>query len=175
MKYLLRNFMCFIPAITVLAQVLPPGFVAREIAGGLDPTDLVIAPDNRIFITIKSGKIFVVENDQLLPNTFLDISSQVDNFNERGLGHMVLDPDFEQNNYYYVFYTVKNTNRNRISRFTANGNVTLPGSEVILLELDVMSGSIHNGGDMALARMANCMFPRAMAPTRPLPSRKTAC
>ncbi len=149
MKYLLRNFICFIPAITVLAQVLPPGFVAREIAGGLDPTDLVIAPDNRIFITIKSGKIFVVENDQLLPNTFLDISSQVDNFNERGLGHMVLDPDFEQNNYYYVFYTVKNTNRNRISRFTANGNVTLPGSEVILLELDVMSGSIHNGGDMA--------------------------
>lgn len=151
MTCLLRNlriFICIVLSGTSLAQVLPPGFVAQEIAGGLDPTDLVIAPDNRIFITIKSGKILVVENDQLLSNTFLDISNQVDNFNERGLGHMVLDPDFELNNYYYVFYTVRNTNRNRISRFTANGNATLPGSEVILLELDVMSGSIHNGGDM---------------------------
>lgn len=151
MNYLLhsvRNAIFFMSAVTAAAQVLPPGFVAQEIAGGLDPTDLVIAPDNRIFITIKSGKILVVENDQLLPHTFLDITAQVDNFNERGLGHMVLDPDFEINNYYYVFYTVKNTNRNRISRFTANGNTTLPGSEVILLELDVMGGSIHNGGDM---------------------------
>lgn len=145
---LLKILTFLISAGTAMAQVLPPGFVAQEIAGNLDPTDLVIAPDNRIFITIKSGKILVVENDQLLPHTFLDITNQVDNFNERGLGHMVLDPDFELNNYYYVFYTVKNANRNRISRFTANGNTTLPGSEVILLELDAMSGSIHNGGDM---------------------------
>ncbi len=130
------------------AQVLPAGFVAEQIAGGLDPTDLVITPDNRILISIKSGRILVVDNDELLPHTFLDISDRVDNFNERGLGHLVLDPDFETNNYYYVYYTAKNTNRNRISRFTANGNTTLPGSEVILLELDAMSGSIHNGGDM---------------------------
>lgn len=132
-----------------LSQVLPPGFVATRVAEGLDPTDLVITPDNRVLITIKSGRILVVENDVLLPGTFLDISAQVDNFNERGLGHIVLDPDFETNNYYYIYYTVKNTNRNRVSRFTANGNTTLPGSEVILLELDAMSGSIHNGGDMA--------------------------
>lgn len=130
-------------------QALPSGFVAQQIAEGLDPTDLAITPDNRILITIKNGKILVVENDQLLPNTFLDITQQVDNFNERGLGHIVLDPEFETNNYYYVYYTAKNISRNRISRFTANGNTTLPGSEVILLELDAMAGSIHNGGDMA--------------------------
>ncbi|MCS6975126.1 MAG: PQQ-dependent sugar dehydrogenase [Cyclobacteriaceae bacterium] len=146
---LLRSLAFILVLHSAMAQVLPSGFVAQEIATGLDPTDLVITPDNRVLITIKSGKIFVVENDQLLPNTFLDITAQVDNFNERGLGHLVLDPDFELNNYYYVFYTVKNTNRNRISRFTANGNTTLPGSELILLELDPMSGSIHNGGDMA--------------------------
>ncbi|HRJ30251.1 MAG TPA: PQQ-dependent sugar dehydrogenase [Cyclobacteriaceae bacterium] len=131
----------------VRAQQLPDGFVQYLLAENLDPTDMVLAPDGRIFITIKSGSIRVVENDVLLPGTFLTL--EVDNFNERGLGHMVLDPDFEINNYYYVFYTVPGTNRNRVSRFTANGNFTLPGSEVVLLDLDVMAGAIHNAGAMA--------------------------
>lgn len=131
----------------VRAQQLPDGFVQFVLAENLDPTDMVLAPDGRLFITIKSGSIRVVENDVLLPGSFLTLD--VDNFNERGLGHMVLDPDFEINNYYYVFYTVPGTNRNRVSRFTANGNFTLPGSEVILLDLDVMAGSIHNAGAMA--------------------------
>ncbi|HMQ85228.1 MAG TPA: PQQ-dependent sugar dehydrogenase, partial [Saprospiraceae bacterium] len=38
---------------------------------------------------------------------------------------------------------------NRVSRFTAVGNYALPDSEVILFELDEMSGTIHNGGAMA--------------------------
>lgn len=135
-------------AFGVLAQQFPAGFISREIAGNLDPTDLVVTPDHRILITIKSGKILVVENDVLTASVMLNIEDQVDNFNERGLGHLVLDPDFELNNYYYVYYTEKTTNRNRVSRFTANGNSTLPGSEVVLLQLEPMAGSIHNGGDM---------------------------
>lgn len=132
---------------TVNAQVLPDGFAQQLLAENLDPTDMVLAPDGRIFITIKSGQIVIVENEQLLPGSFLTLS--VDNFNERGLGHMVLDPDFETNNYYYIYYTVPGTNRNRVSRFTANGNFTLPGSETILLDLDPMAGSIHNAGAMS--------------------------
>jgi glucose/arabinose dehydrogenase len=139
--------------ILVRAQQLPDGFAHYLLAENLDPTDMVLAPDGRIFITIKSGSIRVVENDVLLPGSFLTLD--VDNFNERGLGHMVLDPDFEINNYYYVFYTVPSTNRNRVSRFTANGNFTLPGSEVVLLDLDVMAGSIHNAGAMAFGADGN--------------------
>ncbi|MCK6616733.1 MAG: PQQ-dependent sugar dehydrogenase [Cyclobacteriaceae bacterium] len=131
-----------------VAQQFPTGFINREVAANLDPTDLVVTPDQRVLITIKSGKILVVENDALTSSVMLNIENQVDNFNERGLGHLVLDPDFELNNYYYVYYTEKNSNRNRVSRFTANGNSTLPGSEVVLLQLEPMAGSIHNGGDM---------------------------
>jgi len=149
MKIFYRILACAIVLFssTLHAQVLPDGFVQHLLAENLDPTDMVLAPDGRIFITIKSGQIVVVENEQLLPGSFLTLS--VDNFNERGLGHMVLDPDFETNNYYYVYYTVPGTNRNRVSRFTANGNFTLPGSETILLDLDPMPGSIHNAGAMA--------------------------
>lgn len=129
------------------AADLPAGFVESLIARDLDPTDIVLAPDGRVFITIKSGRILIVENNTLLAAPFLTLA--VDNFNERGLGHMVLDPHFEMNNYYYVYYTVPGQNRNRISRFTANGNATLPGSEVVLLTLNEMPGTIHNAGSMA--------------------------
>jgi glucose/arabinose dehydrogenase len=129
------------------AANLPTGFIEKLIAQNLDPTDMVIAPDGRIFITIKSGKIAIIENG-IRSSSFL-LNIVVDNFNERGLGHMVLDPDFNSNNYYYVYYTVPNSNFNRVSRFTANGNSTLPGSELILLNLDLLSGTIHNAGDMA--------------------------
>ncbi|QOI97419.1 MAG: PQQ-dependent sugar dehydrogenase [Flammeovirgaceae bacterium] len=131
-----------------VSQQFPTGFISREVAANLDPTDLVVTPDQRVLITIKSGKILVAENDVLTSSVMLNIENQVDNFNERGLGHLVLDPNFELNNYYYVYYTEKNSNRNRVSRFTANGNSTLPGSEVVLLQLEPMAGSIHNGGDM---------------------------
>lgn len=133
---------------TCFSQQFPSGFVPQQLIENLDPTDFVLAPDGRMFITIKSGKILVVENEELAPQVLLNLEDQVDNFNERGLGHMVLDPDFETNHFYYVYYTVKNENRNRISRFTANGNSTLPGSEVVLVNLNVMAGSIHNGGAM---------------------------
>jgi glucose/arabinose dehydrogenase len=128
------------------AAELPAGFVEKLIAQNLDPTDMVIAPDGRIFITIKSGKIAIIENGLLSADFLLNLA--VDSFNERGLGHIVLDPNFNSNNYYYVYYTVPNSSFNRVSRFTANGNSTLPGSEVILLDLDGLAGSIHNGGDM---------------------------
>lgn len=126
---------------------LPPGFVESLIAQDLDPTNIVLAPDGRVFITIKSGRILIVENNMLLPAPFLTLA--VDNFNERGLGHMVLDPQFETNHFYYVYYTVPGQNRNRVSRFTANGNATLPGSEVVLITLNEMPGTIHNAGAMA--------------------------
>lgn len=130
---------------TTAAQ-LPDGFIRQQVATGLNPTSMVIAPDGRIFITEKNGTIRIVRNDVLLDVPLLTL--EVDDSNERGLGHMVLHPDFDHNGYYYVYYTVPGLHFNRISRFTANGDHTIPGSEVIILELDLLGGEVHNGGDM---------------------------
>ncbi|MBC8111963.1 MAG: PQQ-dependent sugar dehydrogenase [Verrucomicrobia bacterium] len=130
------------------ASVLPNGFSETKIAGNLDPTDMVIAPDGRIFITEKNGKILVVKNNQLLATPFVDISANVDNFNERGLGHLVLDPGFSTNGFIYVYYTVKGQSRNRVSRFKASGDVAT-GGEVIVMDISpVPNTTIHNGGAM---------------------------
>lgn len=132
---------------TLFAANLPPGFVEAPLATGLDPTAMAQAPDGRIFITEKYGAVRIVENGVLLPDPFILLP--VDNFNERGLSGIAFDPEFAQNRYVYLYYTVPLAGHNRLSRVRAMGNFALPGSEEVLLELDPMPGAIHNAGAMA--------------------------
>jgi glucose/arabinose dehydrogenase len=107
---------------------------------------MALAPDGRLFVTEKIGRIRIIENGQMLTDPFLIL--EVDNINERGLSGIAFDPDFANNSYLYLYYTVKGENHNRVSRFTANGNYAVPGSETIIINIDQLSGTIHNGGAM---------------------------
>ena len=105
-----------------------------------------IAPDGRIFVCQQGGSLRVIKNGALLSTPFLTVS--VDANGERGLLGVAFDPNFASNNFIYVYYTVSTSPRhNRVSRFTANGDVAVPGSETIILELDnLTSATNHNGG-----------------------------
>lgn len=140
------------------AATLPTHFAETEIVTGLDPTSLAIAPDGRLFVCEKNGTIRIVKDDAMLEEPFVRLSS-VQNYNEQGLQSIAFDPDFENNGYVYVYYTVQTdqyTGRNRVSRLTADGDVAVPGSEVILLEATYPGGgdrptdrhlsALHNGG-----------------------------
>ena len=72
----------------------------------------------------------------------------VDSAGERGLLGVAFDPSFATNHFVYVYYTATTpAKHNRLSRFTANGDVAVAGSETILLELDNLSSATnHNGG-----------------------------
>lgn len=129
----------------LFAANFPDGFANQLITDELQsPTCVVAAPDGRLFLTQQGGSVLVIENGQLLSDPFLTLD--VDSFGERGVSGIALDPNFEQNGYLYIYYTVRNQNRNRLSRFTANGNFAVPGSEFILMDLDSLSGMNHNGG-----------------------------
>ena len=67
------------------AATVATGFAETQIATGLDPTSMAFAPDGRLFVLEKLGRVRIVSNQTLLSAPFLDISSAVDNFNERGL------------------------------------------------------------------------------------------
>ncbi len=142
-----------LPTQPVRAQTFPANFAGLQLATGLDPVGIDIAPDGRIFLTEKSGKIRLVKNGTLLTTPFVLIPN-VDNYNERGLQGIVLDPDFNTNHFVYVYYTYKapggSVSNNRVSRFTANGGVALSGSERVLLDIDPLSSAgNHNGGSLA--------------------------
>ena len=105
-----------------------------------------IAPDGRIFVCQQGGSLRVIKNGALLSTPFLTVS--VDASGERGLLGVAFDPNFASNNFVYVYYTVSTSPRhNRVSRFTANGDVAVPGSETLILRLDDLTGATnHNGG-----------------------------
>jgi glucose/arabinose dehydrogenase len=128
---------------TAAAQY-PAGFAAVQVAAGLDPTGMALAPDGRLFLLEKSGQVRIIRDGVLLPDPFLELA--VDNYNERGLTGIAFDPDFDFNNFVYLFYTIPGANRNRVSRFIANGDYAIPGSEQVLLETDPLAGTIHNAG-----------------------------
>jgi glucose/arabinose dehydrogenase len=129
--------------------LVPDGFSSSQWVTGLTrPTAMAFAPDGRLFVCEQGGNLRVVKNGTLVPNPFLHLG--VDPNGERGLLGVAFDPNFEQDPYVYVYYTVPgNPAHNRVSRFTANGDVVVPGSELTLLDLDNLSSATnHNGGSI---------------------------
>jgi glucose/arabinose dehydrogenase len=128
------------------AQGLPSGFVRSQIAQVNAATRMAFAPDGRIFVAELGGRLRVIKNGALLATPFVTINV-AGGGGERGLAGLVLDPNFATNHYVYVYYTAPTpTIHSRLSRFTANGDVAVPGSEKIILELDTQTANIHNGG-----------------------------
>ena len=137
------------------AATVPSGFTDSVVAGGLtNPTAMALAPDGRIFVCQQGGALRVIKNGALLPTPFLTVT--VDSSGERGLLGVAFDPNFVSNQLVYVYYTATTpTIHNRISRFTANGDVALAGSETIVMDLPNLSGGTnHNGGALHLDQTA---------------------
>jgi glucose/arabinose dehydrogenase len=131
------------------AATLPSGFAETLVAGGLsNPTAMAFAPDGRLFVCQQGGQVRIIKNGALLAAPFLTVTT--DSNGERGLLGLTFDPNFNTNQWLYIYYTVTSTPRhNRVSRFTANGDLVVPGSEVVILELnDLSSATNHNGGAM---------------------------
>jgi glucose/arabinose dehydrogenase len=134
------------------AATLPPGFSQSVIAMVPSPTAMEVAPDGRLFVAEQGGRLRVIKNGSLLPTPF--VSLNVDRESERGLLGIAFDPNFAQNHWVYVFYTAKTpVVHNRVSRFTAAGDVSVAGSERIIYEFDPLrylvhvAGAIHFGPD----------------------------
>ncbi|HZI62895.1 MAG TPA: PQQ-dependent sugar dehydrogenase [Pyrinomonadaceae bacterium] len=129
------------------AATVPAGFTDTLVASGLNtPTAMALAPDGRIFVCQQGGALRVIKNGALLPTPFLTVT--VDSSGERGLLGVAFDPNFVSNQLVYVYYTATTpTIHNRISRFTASGDVALAGSETIIMDLPNLSTATnHNGG-----------------------------
>jgi len=131
------------------AATVPPGFTDTLVAQGMsNPTAMALAPDGRIFVLQQGGSVRVIKNGQLLSTPFLTLT--VDSQGERGLLGIAFDPAFATNHFIYLYYTVPTApEHNRVSRFTANGDVAVPNSEHVLLDLDNLSSATnHNGGGL---------------------------
>lgn len=135
----------------------PPGFEEQVYVTGLNrPTSMTFAPDGRLFIAEKGGRIRLVTADgTLLPTPFATIS--VHDSGDRGLLGIALDPNFTINGWVYVDFlspsrpagaTRAESYIQRVMRITALGNTAVPGSEVVLLDNIPSDSESHGGGDL---------------------------
>ncbi|ROP35511.1 PQQ-dependent sugar dehydrogenase [Saccharothrix texasensis] len=89
------------------SAAVPAGFTDTLAIGGLTaPTAVSFAPDGRVFIAEKSGLIKVF--DSLADTTatvFADLRPQTQDFWDRGLLGLAVDPQFPTRPYVYVAYT----------------------------------------------------------------------
>lgn len=124
------------------------------------PVALVDQPGeiNRYFVVEQAGRIYVITNLANPTKTlFMDISSIVDDSsNEEGLLGMAFHPDWQNNGFFYLFYTINTTvngvfgRHDRLARFEidpSNSNAGLSNSESPLFSQYDQRGN-HNGGDL---------------------------
>lgn len=155
----------------VLLATLPSGFSEVAAASGLSgATAMEFSPDGKLFVTEQAGTMEVWQGGtRLRANFFQDAplatynattdTGRIDNRGERGLLGVTFDLNYASNRFVYAYYTyavnpdgntaTATTFRNRVARFTANaaGDLAVPGSEQVILELDDLSGATnHNGG-----------------------------
>ncbi len=130
----------------------PASYVWMPVVSGLtSPIGLANAGDGsgRLFIVEQAGLILIFQNDQLLPQPFLDIRDRVGSQGmEQGLLGLAFHPQFGQTPYFYVNYTDRQGNT-VIARFQvslADPNRADPASEKRLLQID-QPFSNHNGGE----------------------------
>ena len=130
--------------------ILPAGFTETAITGnGLsNTTAMALHPDGRIFVCQQTGELRVIKNGAVLATPFVTLP--VNSSGERGLLGVAFDPNYATNRFVYVYYTATTPAiHNRVSRFTANSaneDIAVAGSEVVLLDLENLSATNHNGG-----------------------------
>ncbi|GAA2588930.1 hypothetical protein GCM10010435_79280 [Winogradskya consettensis] len=131
------------------AQAAPPADFRTElvVGAGLEgPSGFEIAPDGRIFVLERSGKIKIVKNGRLLATPFADLPSQPSG--DRGLIGVAFDPEFGVTNHYAYFYYTGLDLHNRLVRFDASADVATTGPFTIF-QTESLSQELHVGGSLA--------------------------
>jgi glucose/arabinose dehydrogenase len=135
------------PAPAGARTTLPPGFASDTVASGFNlPTTMAFLPDGRLLVAEKSGRVEMVKDGVVQPTPFADLSDHVNNYWDRGLVGMAVDPQFSTNGNVYFFYPYedrstpdldgsdpegKGPKTGRLTRVTATGDVA--GPETVIL------------------------------------------
>jgi glucose/arabinose dehydrogenase/PKD repeat protein len=152
------------------AAAPPPGFTETAAITGLTaPTAVRFAPDGRVFVAEKRGRILMYDSiSDLTPTVWADFQANVHDFWDRGMLGMALDPNFATRPYVYALYAYnKDPNSSQVPRWgdscptppgaTGDGCVisgrlsrfTAGGPEQVLIEDFCQQYPSHSTGSIA--------------------------
>lgn len=120
-----------------------------------EPTELAVLPNFDILVAQRRGEVLLYKNGDSVVNEIakLDVywKTEVQGVNaEEGLMGLQLDPNFEKNNWVYLFYSPTDTSTNRLSRFKfQNDQLDLSSEQMILEFYSQRDICCHTGGSIA--------------------------
>lgn len=120
-------------------------FAVQVVITGLEvPWSLAFAPDGRLFISERPGRVRIVQNGSLLAAPALTLGD-VAATGESGLLGLTLHPDFGSNHFVYLAYTSRGRQGdliNRVMRYREVGNTL--GEPLVLMD-NIPAANIHDG------------------------------
>jgi glucose/arabinose dehydrogenase len=117
------------------------------LAEGLDtPWAIDFAPDGRIFVTERPGRIRIVQEGRLQTQPWFTLDAVESG--ESGLLGLALDPQFAQNGFIYVAYTYRATDGSLQNRLVRLHDVPTDGKGVVdkVLLDGIIGAANHDGG-----------------------------
>ena len=131
--------------IDVTYKYLTDIFKVEKVLDAMVVTGMEFAPDGRFFfVELNSGQVKFLKDGEVnifgqVPDHLIPAVEE----GEAGVVSLVLDPDFENNGYLYVFYSSDGSGK--IGRFTDVNNV---GEDYQIIFDGVPHGKVHNGGEI---------------------------
>lgn len=137
MRLSITNLFLAVFFVSCLAQADSHKFKVQVIDDSFDaPWAVVTGPDGRLFITDKTGKIFVFKNDKKVAEV-TGIPKSLAIVGQGGLLDIAFHPQFEENNFVYLSYSTaenaipSNGFNTRVSRFVLK-NYRLSSEKVLV-------------------------------------------
>ena len=126
------------------AQVRSP--TVEVVASGLEvPWSLAFAPDGRMFVTERPGRIRIVDDSGLRAEPWATLSVGTFPGTEAGLMGLAIDPEFERNGHVYVCYSFSPGPGRILNRIVRLREVDGRGTDETVLVDNIPGGTFHDG------------------------------
>lgn len=128
----------------------PVAVALRPILGGHQfhqPIELLELSDGSFLVAEQRGYItrFVEDDGEIKQFGILDLTESITFRGEQGMLSMALHPDYEDNPFLFVYYSPRDENITRLSRFRIVQGQAFVESELVIIEIP-QPYSNHNGG-----------------------------
>jgi glucose/arabinose dehydrogenase len=147
LSLVILTFLAIIFSPKPLMAALPENFQLSTVVGsGLEgPSGFEIAPDGRIFILERTGKVKIVKDGELLTQEFVILPAVASG--DRGLIGIAFDPEFNVSNHFVYFYYTDADLLNRLVRFDASSDIAANGP-ILIYKTTSPSQELHVGGSI---------------------------
>jgi glucose/arabinose dehydrogenase len=123
------------------------------IASGLEaPWSVALAPDGRLFVTERPGRVRIVRlgaGGGLQQEPWATVPARANPDAERGLLGIALDPDFARNGLVYLYYSYAGAGGSTLNRLVRMHDAGSVGTDEKILLDNIPGSANHDGGRIA--------------------------